>query len=113
MTEEQELIYGLRRWLIKGTNYISNLSYEEFIDDEKSFDATCFTSLMVSEIASRLLKNNEQFPLKNLKNPAELKQNVFISNNIDMEFMYNFYKDEAPKIILELSGVIYLWKTKK
>ena len=60
MNEEQELIFGLRRWLIKGTKYINNRSFDDFIHDEMAFDATCFVVEMISEIATRLtIKINE------------------------------------------------------
>ena len=48
MNEEQELIFGLRRWLIKGTKYINNRSFDDFIHDEMAFDATCFVAEMSS-----------------------------------------------------------------
>lgn len=117
MNQEQELIFGLRRWLIKGTKYINNRSFDDFIHDEMAFDASCFVVEMISEIATRLKskidKYSSQISLEILKNPAELQQNVFFDDNIDMEFMYDFFINEAPKIILVLTNVVYLWKTKK
>ena len=53
MSEEQELIYGLYRYISKASQYVGTKSVEEFIHDEKSFDATCFCFYMIDNMVTK------------------------------------------------------------
>ena len=51
MTYQEELIFGLVRWLIKGTKYLEKYDdCNQLISDELRFDALSYVILMVSEI---------------------------------------------------------------
>lgn len=117
MEEGRELIFGLRRWLLKGVNYVKDVDYDTFIDDEMRFDATCFVVNMASEIANRIVNNHpqliDQFPMINFKKLAELQQNVFFGDNINMNKMFNFFKNDTFMDLFYLTKVIESWKKTK
>lgn len=105
MTYQEELIFGLVRWLIKGTKYVSKYDEaNEVINDELTFDALSFVILMVSDIAKQILDEEvlAKYDNVNFEELANLKNSIFVKDAIDYVSMFDEVKDEFPLYISSL-----------
>lgn len=106
MTYQEELVFGLVRWLIKGTKYVSKYDEaNEVINDELTFDALSFVILMVSDISKQILSEEEvidKYQNVDFAELAELKNNIFVKDAIDYVSMFDEVKDEFPLYISAL-----------
>ncbi len=99
MSYEEELIFGLKRWLKKVIDYLNNRSPEEFFSDNLSFDAVCYCILVVSEIASKI---NEIDSLKakykdiNFDEIALLYDKTLKGDNYNLSFIYELISGAIP-----------------
>lgn len=92
MSEKEELLYGLKVWLIKPSIYLSNYSLNELLDDELVLDAISFCIYMIDELVTNLVK---KYP--------EIKEEY---KNIDFSFLMNI-KNECFKDDLINTNRIY------
>ncbi len=106
MNYQEELIFGLIRWMIKGTKYIEKYDdANEVIGDELTFDALSYVILMVSDISKRVLAEDEileKYKTVNFSELANLKNKIFVQDAIDYTFMFDFVKDDFPMFISAL-----------
>lgn len=59
MSENEELIFGLKMWINKGISYLGEASPEDFFNDDKSFDACSYCLVVISDIAKEISKKDE------------------------------------------------------
>ena len=106
MTYQEELIFGLVRWLIKGTKYVSKYDEaNEVINDELTFDALSFVILMVSDISKNILGEEEilmKYENVKFEELANLKNSIFVKDAIYYVSMFDDVKDEFPLYISSL-----------
>ena len=60
MSEKEELLFGLRRWMNKAILYVGNYTSDEFFDDELVFDAVCYCLEVIVDISSRLVNKYKE-----------------------------------------------------
>lgn len=56
---QNELIFGLKRYIFKIKTYIGNQSEEEFFKNEMAFDASLYCLLTLSDIAFQISKDEK------------------------------------------------------
>lgn len=106
MTYQEELIFGLVRWLIKGTKYLEK--YDEandLIDDDLTFDALSYVILMVNDITKRILNEPEileKYSMAEFEEISKIKDAVFVGDGVDFETMFEEVKDNFPIYISQL-----------
>lgn len=101
MNEVEELIYGLKRWINKSIIYLDNRKAEDFFNDEKSFDATCYSILVISEIATTL-KDKQEIKNKyniNFEELSRIYNKCLSGDNINLSYIYNLVSIGFPKIL--------------
>lgn len=109
MSEEQELIYGLYRYISKASRYVGTKSVEEFIHDEKSFDATCFCFYMIDNIVKmihkypKLIYEHKDIDFKRVN---LYKDSVFVNDGIAYVDMYEIIQNEFPLLQVKLKGIV-------
>ena len=87
MNEKEELIFGLKRWLKKGVDYLKDKSPEELMKDELTFDALCFVFLMIKDITNRILSYPELLKRHSNVNFIEIKD-LYYDVSIKMVVMF-------------------------
>lgn len=103
MTYQEELIFGLKRWLKKGIDYLGNREMDEFFKDEKSFDASLYTILITSEIISKINKEEElkiKYKDINLGELEKMYQNIEENDNYDMNYIYHLLSEVFPSLLM-------------
>ena len=93
MTEQEELIFGLKRWIYKALNYFNGFTFEDFINDELHFDAVSYCIEVISEISNKILKFNEiitKYKDVDFILLSKIKENIYYEDNINLS-MYNDY----------------------
>ncbi len=99
MSYEEELVFGLKRWINKIIIYLNERSAEEFFKDEKSFDATCYSILVVSEIANKI-KDIESIKNKyseiNFDELSLIYDKSLKGDNINLSFIYDLISKALP-----------------
>lgn len=107
MSYHEELIFGLKRWIKKAIDYLDNKEANDFFKDEKSFDATCYTILVISEIASKIKEIEE---LKNQYKNINFDELSFIydkclkEDNINLSYIYELVSKAFPYLLFLLSS---------
>lgn len=102
MNEHEELIYGLNRWLIKAIKYYGGRDFDEFLKDEKSFDAVCYCISVISEIADKISKIEslkKEFPLVSFEAVASLYGRCFYKDNINLSFINTLLDVDFPRLL--------------
>ena len=100
---QEELIFGLKRWLKKGIDYLGNRERDEFFKDEKSFDASLYTILITSEIISKINKEEElktKYKDINLDELEKMYQNIEENDNFDMNYIYHLLSEVFPSLLM-------------
>lgn len=105
MTYEEELVFGLKRWIYKAAKYLDQREMEEFFKDEKSFDACCYCLEVISDIATRILENDNlitkfdtiDFQFISTANKYPLKD-----DNMNLNAYYELFASYLPKIYNEI-----------
>lgn len=106
MTQNEELIFGLKRWIKKGINYVGNYSLDEFIHDELRFDATCFCTEILRNILRKIKDSNElkdKYTATNFDDLYEKFEKLFYKDAIDYQTMYEIFKEEGSIILFNLT----------
>lgn len=107
MSLEEELIFGLYRYINKASRYVGNKSVDEFIHDEMAFDATCFAFDMIKYISEEIQKNKyiiTNYPSINFEKISNFYPRVFIHDSINYMEMYEIVVKEFPVLQMELYG---------
>ena len=81
MSEKEELLFGLRRWMNKAILYVGNYTSDEFFDDELVFDAVCYCLEVIVDISSRLVNKYKEVnddEIKAIEQQIQLKE--FLKN---------------------------------
>lgn len=106
MTYQEELIFGLVRWLIKGTKYLEKYDdCNNLVSDELRFDALSYVILMVSDISSRIVEEEDlvkKYNMVDFEELRDLKNDIFVQDKIDFELMFDTVKDNFPMLISQL-----------
>ena len=109
MNEQEEIIYGLYRYIQKASRYIGEKSVDEFIHDEKSFDATCFCFYMIDNIAKMIHKYPdliEKYQDIDFSRINSYKGLIFVNDGIAYEDMYGIVLNEFPLLQIKLKGIV-------
>lgn len=109
MNEQEELIYGLYRYIQKASRYIGEKSVDEFIHDEKSFDATCFCFYMIDNITKMIHKYPdliEKYQDIDFSRINSYKGLIFVNDGIAYEDMYGIVLNEFPLLQIKLKGIV-------
>lgn len=105
MTKEEELLFGLYRYINKASRYVGSKNESEFIKDEVSFDATCFAFYMIEYIGQEILKN-ENILLNNpdidFKRIANYKNDFINEEGVDYVGLHNLILNEFPILQMKL-----------
>ena len=107
MTLEEELIFGLYRYMNKASRYIGTKNVDEFIHDEMAFDATCFAFYMINYISKEIIKNKYIIinnPDINFEEISNFYSRVFVKDNINYVEMHEIVIKKFPMIQMELHG---------
>lgn len=106
MTYQEELVFGLVRWLIKGTKYLEKYDdCNDLVSDELRFDALSYVILMISDISGRIVEEDDivnKYNMVDFEELKELKNEIFVKDKIDFELMFDTVKDNFPMIISQL-----------
>lgn len=106
MSEKEELLFGLKRWMYKATIYVGNYTDEEFLNDELVFDAVCYCLTVIDEITTNLLTKYKEVEneYKNVDFTflKKLKNNCFVNDNINISLIYETCTKKFKEIISNL-----------
>ena len=107
MTEEEELLFGLKRWIKKGMMYINDIpTLDDFLKNDLVFDACSFVIYTVSEIATRISELDSMQDLysevKEIKHLKNLKAKLFQADNIDCGTMFEELKFKFVNYLMRL-----------
>ena len=90
MSEKEELLFGLRRWMNKAILYVGNYTSDEFFDDELVFDAVCYCLEVIVDISSRLVNKYKEVN-------DDLTVNTFYNSYKNISLVGNLIKELKPK----------------
>lgn len=102
MTRNEELIFGLKRWVYKTITYVGNLNDEEFFNNDLVFDACCYCIEVISEIGEFLAKEEEiklHYKDVNFEALKDLKKNCFQGDNINLSLIYETITISFPNLL--------------
>ena len=103
----------IRDYSQKAINYLNNITYDEFLKDNKTIDATIRTIEVVGEAATKIknMPNSSDFFEK--YNSVDWKEAVRMRNriihgyeDIDLEIVWNTVKTDFPKLKNNMENVI-------
>mgnify|MGYP003448550570 CR=1 FL=1 len=98
MSEKEELLFGLRRWMNKAILYVGNYSSDEFFDDELVFDAVCYCLEVIVDISSRLVNKykevNDEY--------KDVDFNFLADDNINISLIYELCTKVFKEIVYKL-----------
>ena len=103
----------IRDYSQKAINYLNNTTYDEFLKDNKTIDATIRTIEVVGEAATKIknMPNSSDFFEK--YNSVDWKEAVRMRNriihgyeDIDLEIVWNTVKTDFPKLNNNIENVI-------
>ena len=113
MSEQEELIFGLYRYINKASRYLGEKNVEEFIRDEKSFDATCFCFYMIDMIIKMIFKQPElinKYPEIDFNKINKYKELIFVNDGIAYTDMYDIILNEFPLLQFKLKTIVEAFK---
>ncbi len=103
----------IRDYSQKALNYTNNMTYEEFLKDDKTIDATIRTIEIVGEAATKMRKMPNSVDFFEKYNQVEWKKAVEMRNRIihgyedvDYEIVWNTVKTDFPKLKDDVETVI-------
>jgi len=93
MNEKEELIFGLKRWIVKAINYAKGYDLATLLaKEEMRFDAICYCIFTISDIAKEIVNKyielDEVYPGVNFKLVSELYTRCISNENINVEYIY-------------------------
>ncbi len=103
----------IRDYSQKAINYLNDITYDEFLKDNKTIDATIRTIEVVGEAATKIknMPNSSNFFEK--YNSVDWKEAVRMRNriihgyeDIDLEIVWNTIKTDFPKLNNDIENVI-------
>ncbi|MDA8272216.1 MAG: DUF86 domain-containing protein [Deltaproteobacteria bacterium] len=103
----------IRDYSQKAINYLNNITYDEFLKDNKTIDATIRTIEVIGEAATKIknMPNSSDFFEK--YNSVDWKEAVRMRNriihgyeDIDLEIVWNTVKTDFPKLNNNIENVI-------
>lgn len=106
MSYEEELVFGLKRWIKKGINYLNNRTMDEFFKDELSFDALCYTIIVISEIAAKIKDIDsikEKYKDINFDELSLLYSKALKEDNYNLSYIYDLVSKAFPYLLLLLN----------
>lgn len=107
MSETEELIFGLNRYIKKASTYVGSKSESEFIRDQMAFDATCFCFYMIDYIVKKILEHKDLInEYKEIDFVAinTYKDEIFLRDNLDYMRMYEIIQNEFPLLQIKLGN---------
>lgn len=108
MSEKEELLFGLKRWMQKALKYSTDFeSFDDFLDSELHFDAVCYCFEMVSEISNNLIKYQDvidTYKSIDFDVLVNLKQNIYKGDNINLSAFEAYLEIIFPDFIKALIG---------
>ncbi len=107
MSENEELIFGLKMWINKGISYLGEESPEEFFNDDKSFDACSYCLVVISDIAKEISKKEEitkTFEELNFEELGNVYSSIFSGSNINLSMVYELFKEGFPLLLKVLES---------
>ncbi len=103
MNEKEELLIGLKRWIFKANLYVKDYSFEQFLNDELVFDAVSYCIIVIDEISNKLINEYKEVIDEeaniDFKYLSSLKDNCFVNDNINVQYMFNAISNEFKKYI--------------
>lgn len=102
MSYEEELIFGLTRYLKKCFIYLENRSFDDFFKDEKSFDATMYCFSVIEELASKIKEIPEltsKYKEINFDELSKLNQKILYEDNYNLSLIYELISKDFIKLI--------------
>lgn len=106
MKRYEELIFGIKRYLLKSNKYINGLTDDEFFSDELRFDALCFCIYMINDIANEG-KNIKEFVdkvgIEETNALCELKNSIFVGDHISLDDIYDFAKTKSLVLLMRIN----------
>lgn len=106
MSEKEELIFGLRRWMSKAILYVGNYTSDEFFDDELVFDAVSYCIEVVTDISNRLISKysevKEEYKDVDFDLLKNLKNKIYVNDNINISFIYEVCTKNFKDIVIKL-----------
>ena len=106
MSEKEELLFGLRRWMNKSILYVGNYTSDEFFDDELVFDAVCYCLEVIVDISSRLVNKykevNDEYKDIDFNFLADLKNKIYANDNINISLIYELCTKVFKEIVNKL-----------
>lgn len=106
MTRGQEYVFGIKRYLKKAVDYLNRRSMDEFLKDDMAFDAMCFVIKTISELAqdgAEYTEVSQTFDSEDLNYLSSLSEEVFLSDNISLDKIYEFASFKSMEILLKVS----------
>ncbi len=107
MTYNEELIFGLKRRIKKAIDYLASRKEDDFFKDEKSFDATCYSILVISEIASKIKDIDEikdKYKNVNFNELSLIYERCLKEDNINLSYIYDLISKAFPYLLFLLSS---------
>ena len=107
MSENEDLIFGLKMWINKGISYLGEASPEEFFNDDKSFDACSYCLVVISDIAKEISKKDEitkVFEELNFEELGNVYNSIFSGSNINLSMVYELFKEGFPLLLKVLES---------
>lgn len=107
MSYEEELIFGLTRYLKKCFIYLDNRSFKDFFNDEKSFDATMYCFSIIEELASKINKIDslkEKYSKIDFNELSSLNKKILYEDNYNLNAIYDLISKEFIKVIQVLES---------
>lgn len=106
MSYEEELVFGLNRWINKTISYLNNKSSDEFFNDDKTFDACCYCLLVISEIGEKLKDIKEvkdKYKNVNFNEISLIYSKCLDGDNINLSLIYEVISKAFPALLNELN----------
>ncbi len=102
MNKNEELIYGLKMWILKGINYINDLSLIDFCKDEMRLDATSYCLIEIASIAQEISNIDEitsKYEELDFNELKEVYNQCFEEDNCNLTEVYNLFKEAFPIVL--------------
>ncbi len=104
MSENEELVYGLKMRIKKGINYINDLSLNELCKDELRLDAVSYCLVEIASISKKISSINEinnKYEELDFYELSKVYDDCFKEDNFNLTHLYNLFKEAFP-IVLEI-----------
>lgn len=103
MSEKEELIFGLKRWMSKAVLYVGSYTNEEFFDDELVFDAVSYCIEVIYDIANRLVGKysdiKEEYKNVDFNLLTNIKSKIYVNDNVNISLIYELCTKTFKEIL--------------